>query len=274
MKRKYIITFLLIFSMLISIGLAKSESDLFEKVKLDLFDKEWDDALKGLEALISDFPDSSHYSQFVFYKSKCLEEKKLLKQALASYQLYLEVSDNKILKEEASISIIDLNFLLYNKGDSSYLKKIYKFLRSNQPMVRYYVALRLSSLKDKKAARKAVPTLNRMISQEDDDELVNRAKIALMKIDPRYLEEISVRTNVETSSLYIRVYDKKLKKDTFSITIPFLLAKLALDALPDKEKGTLSKKGYNLDRILQSLIKTGEIFRLEEDDSIIRIWIK
>lgn len=277
MRKKYILTFIVIFGLLPGLLRAQTEhgdKELLEKAKLELFDRNWDTALKKLEQLIIQFPDSSLYPMALFYKGKCLEEQKKSKAALSTYTEYVKISKNKSFREEAFIAIIDLNFQLYKKGEKKHLKRIPEFLKSGERTVRYYAAFKLSYSKDKKIAEAAVPLLKKIVTNERDEELVDRAKLAIMRINPRHLKEVSEDRGFEKRMLIIHVYDKKLKRETFSITIPFALAKLALEAIPEKEKGLIKKEGYDLDRLLETLSKVPEIIRIEGEDTVFKIWVE
>jgi tetratricopeptide (TPR) repeat protein len=247
---------------------------LMGKAKQDLFDRNWNAALKKLDQLIDRSPNSSHYSMALFYKGRCLKELNKSKQALATFTQYLEVSKNMGLKEEALKEIIDLNFQLAKGTDRHYLKAIVDFLDSKDAMVRYYAAFKLSYAKDKKMAEKAVPVLKRIVRNDDDEDLVDRAKLALMRINPRFLKEDSETRPPAIRLLCMSVYDKKEKKETFAITFPFGLAKLALEAIPEEEKELIKKEGYNLDRILETLTRVPEVIKIEGDDVIFKIWVK
>jgi tetratricopeptide (TPR) repeat protein len=230
--------------------------------------------LKKLDRLINDFPNSPHYPQALFFKGKCLKEQGKTIQALEAYTRYLEISKNQSLREEATIALIDLNFDLYKKGEKQYAKKVIGFLKSANLTVRYYAAVRLSHAGDKKIAEAAVPILKKIVAKERDEELVDRAKLALMRINPDHLKTVSKSRPIEARMLNIHIYHKKLKKETLSISIPFVLAKLALDSLPDKEKKELAQKGYDVDRLLRTLTEAPELLRIESEETIIKIWVK
>lgn len=276
MKRKYTLVLTVMVVVCFAAGFMQAETDkeIFDRARLALFDRQWDNALTALNLLTEKFPDSAYYSQALFFQGKCLEEKKMAKKALERFYAFLQVSGNKTLKEEATVAIIDLNFALYTKGEKKYLEKILDFLKSKQPAVRYYAAFKLSYAKDKTIAERAVPVLKRMIADEADEELVDRAKIALMRINPKYLKKLSGSKSLENRVLKIRAYNKKEKRDTVSISIPFGLARLALEALPEEEKALLEKKGYHLDKLLETLTESREIIRIEVEDIIFKIWIE
>lgn len=252
-----------------------NETEIFNRAKLALFDRKWDQALAELNRLQELFPSSSYYSQVLFYKGNCFEEKNMVKEALENYNAFLNVSRNESLKDEATRSIIDLNFILYEKtGEKKYLGRIIRLLESRSVFVRFYAAFKLSYVKDKSTASRAVPVLNEIIKKESDQELVERAKLALMRIDPDLLKKVSKPKSLESRVLKLQVYDKKRKRTSFSFNIPFMFAQLALDSLPEKEKKLLRDKGYDLDKIVDTLVNTGEIIKIESEDAVFKIWIE
>jgi hypothetical protein len=269
-----IIILLLVSACVLKGETAANDRDLFNRAKLLLFDRNYGMALNVLNQLMTDFPKSPYYSQALFYKSKCLEENKMAKEALKSYYSFLKISKNESLSEEATISIIDLNFLLYKKGEKKHLESIKKFLKHNQRAIKYYAAIKLSYAPKENTANAAVPVLKHVISTETDEELIDRAKLALMRISPRHIKELSKAKSIYSRNLYLQTYNKKTKTITFSFNIPFALAKLALDALPDDEKELLKKEEHDLDKILKLMVETGEIFKLESEESIFKIWVE
>lgn len=273
MDKRFVI--IILFTVMVLSGFAQTRDGtvLFKQAKLLLFDRQWDQALKVLDEFMESFPKSDQYSLALFYKGKCLEEKKQYLKSLESYHSFLEISLNKSLKEEATVAIIDVYFNLYQTGKENYLEKLMNFLNSNQRNIQYYAAFKLSYAKDKRWAKKAVPILKKLLNQEKDDELKDRARIALMRIDPDSVRKLSQEKSPETRLLHIQVFDKKLRKETFTLTIPLLLGKLALESIPQKEKSSLKRKGYNIDELLTKLTDSGDLIKIDDEDSVFKIWI-
>lgn len=275
MKKSYVI--LLVVAWCVASGpvlAQENETALFEKAKVLLFDRQWDDALTVLDRFIRRYPDSDRFPLALLYRSRCLEEKRLFLRALESYRKFLNKSPNDNLREDALIAIIDIHNSLYQGGRRSSIDAVIEYLGHRQWTVRYYAAFKLSYLQDKKIAVRAVPVLKKIISEERDTELKDRAKIALMRIDPEYLKDISRLGGPEAKLLHIEVYDKKMGKTTFSIAIPFMFARLALESIPQKEKSTLKNKGYNIDTLLKKLLEKGELFRIDDQNTVFKIWIE
>ena len=256
---------------------AQPDDKLFQEAKILIFDKEWKDAQEKLEDLLKKYPDSSWYSQAVFYRAKCLKEQRGKKlEALKAFRDYIKRRDrSKSLAEDSELSIIDLAYELYKDGKRSYLAEIEKRLSSSNRVVRYFAAIKLSQVKEKKVASRAVPVLKEIIKKEKDDELRDRAKIALLRVDPGVLKDLEEERPVRKAKLLkIRVWkDGEL---TLKINIPWALADLALGSIEDEEKASLKKEGYDLDTIMKTLAEVGEIIYIEnkEEGTIIKIWIE
>jgi len=255
---------------------AQPDEKLFEEAKVLIFDKEWKEAQEKLEELLEKYPDSPWYSQAVFYRAKCLEERRGKEQeALKAYRDYIKRKDrSKSLTEDSELSIINLAYGLNKDGKKSYLAEIEKRLSSSNKVVRYFAAIKLSQVEEKKVAVRAVPVLKEIIKQEEDDELRDRAKIALLRVDPGALRDLEEERPVRKAKLLkIRVWkDGEL---TLKINIPWALADLALGSIEEEEKAELRKEGYDLDKITKTLIEAGEIIYIEnkEEGTIIKIWI-
>jgi hypothetical protein len=256
---------------------AQPDEKLFQEAKILIFDKEWKDAQEKLEELLEKYPDSAWYSQAVFYRAKCLEERKGKElEALKAFRDYIKRRDrSKSLAEDSELSIIDLAYELYKDGKRSYLTEIEKRLSSSNRVVKYFAAIKLSQVKEKKVASRAVPVLKEIIKKEKDDELRDRAKIALLRVDPGVLKDLEEERSVRGARLLkIRVWkDDEL---TLKINIPWALADLALGSIEEEEKTSLKKEGYDLDTIMKTLAEVGEIIYIEnkEEGTIIKIWIE
>jgi hypothetical protein len=195
---------------------------------------------------------------------------------LKAYKGYIKLRDrSKSLTEDSELSIIDLAFELYKDRKRTYLDEIKKRLSSSNKVVRYFAAIKLSQVKEKKVASRAVPVLKEIIKKEKDDELRDRAKIALLRVDPGVLKDLEEERPVRKAQLLkIRVWkDGEL---TLRINIPWALADLAFGSIEEEEKAELRKEGYDLDTITKTLVDAGEVIYIEnkEEGTIIKIWIE
>ncbi len=249
---------------------------LFQEAKILIFDKKWEQAQEKLEELLEDYPASPWYSQAFFYWGRTLEEQKgKEKEALEAFKKYILRKDSsEILIQEAETSIINLSFSLYEKGRKSYLGEIKTRLYRPDRITRYYAAIKLSYLKDKKEARDAIPVLKEILDTEKDEEIKDKAKIAILRIDPDTFKDFEEeRYERKIMMLKIRVTNKWTKKITFHLNIPWALADLALVNIPDEAKRQLRQEGYDLDRIVKELIEGQRVIEIETKDSVLKIWI-
>lgn len=280
MKKITILNFLILFLAsfyLQAYAQTQPDEKLFQEAKILIFDKKWESAQEKLEGLIEKYPESSWFSQALFYRAKCLEEQggKEVK-ALAAYKEFTQLKGrSQSLAEESEISIIDLAYKLYRSGKRPYMKEIEKRLSSSNKVIKYYAAFKLSYMKDKKVAAKGIPVLKEIVKKERDDELRDRAKIALLRIDPKALKDFEEeRYERSARILKIRIYKKGEKRAKFSINIPWALADLALGAISEKEKALMREKGYDIDRIIKELTEfKGNIIEIEGEETIIKMWI-
>jgi tetratricopeptide (TPR) repeat protein len=258
-----------------------SDEKLFQEAKLLFFDEKWEDAQEKFEDLLDEFPGSSLLPQATFYRAQCLARRKgHEEEAIEAYKDYLSSKKrNDSLSEEAESSIIDLAYELYKDDQEDYLDEIEQRLESPKRVIRYYAAFKLSLVKDKEVAVQAIPVLERIIVEEGDKELRDRAKIALLRISPDALKHVEDQEERgRTKALRISVVVEGQREPVFSLNIPWALADLAFQAIPEKDKAALRAEGYDLDKIVHQLTRIkGNIieFRPRDDKTrLIRIWIE
>jgi tetratricopeptide (TPR) repeat protein len=255
----------------------QSDQELFQEAKIMIFDNEWENAQEKLEELLEEYPESPLYSQALFYLGRTLENQKgEEKEAIDVFKKYILRRDSStVLIPEAETSIINLAFSLYEKGRTSYLKEIKTRLYRPDEVVRYYAAIRLSYVKDKEEASHAIPVLKEILEEGRDQELKDMARIALLRIDPDYFQEYEEKRDERRLMLLkFRVVSKKTGAETFSISIPWALADLALANIPEDAKADLRNEGYDLDRILKEVVQGGRIIEISTTDAVIKIWIE
>lgn len=285
--RKTILTFCLV----LALGLgqaaalragvqAATDESLFREAKLLVFDKSWKAALDKIDELADKFPSSPLAGQALFYKGECLSGLGgREREALRAYKDYIALADAKpSLVEESEGSIVDLAFDLYEAGNGPALREIESRLGHANKVVRYYAAYKLSLVSDKKEAAKAAPVLSKIVETEKDPELLDRARIALLRVSPESLksaEDRKPQTGSTARLLRIRVRKAGEREPVFSLNIPFALADLALSAMDEDDKAAIRKQGYDVAKIIDELSKSKEsILRIVGDDgTIFEIWI-
>ncbi len=274
----YLIVFVLASVSLQASFLESPDEKLFQDAKILIFDREWRKAQVKLEEIIEDYPDSRWYSEAVFYLGKCIEEQRgKEREALRIYKKYIKLdSRSRSLMEESEISIVDISFKLYEQErKKSYLKEIDRRLSSENKVVKYWAAFKISRANDRKVALKAKPVLFSILEEERDDDLRDRAKIYLLRIDPDALQDYEEeKYERKAKILKFRVYKKGQKEPDFSLNIPWALADLALSSIPDDLKEELREEGYDLDKIAEELTRVrGNIVEIKGKKSVFKFWI-
>ncbi len=142
-------------------------------------------------------------------------------------------------------------------------------MASSNKVVRYCAAFKTSYITDRVQAAKSVPILKNIIRDEKDAELRDRARIALMRVDPEALEGMGEDGKSQAKTRLLRIEVTEAGKAKIKINIP-----LADLAIPPKEKQMLRQKGYNLERIMKDLEKTKmSIIEISEEKTLIKLWI-
>ena len=274
MKKKLYIMILL-WGILAGPVAAQDDRSAFEKAKLLIFDKQWAAALAQLDEVIARYPDGRHFATALFYRGKCQEELGARKPALESYERFVKNSAGSSLAEEARISIVDLAVALHQAREKGYLQKILAMLNDENKVVAYYAAFKLSYLPERQAALQALPVLLKILEKEKDAELRDRARIAVMRLDPARLQGAADRGKGSGAKmLRIRVLEGRERRATLSLNIPLALADLAIQSLSAGQKQALQKKGYDLDQVLSRL--TGQALKIEiqEEGGVFQIWVE
>ena len=195
--------------------------------------------------------------------------------ALNSYKEYLRLKDgNKNLIEDAEVSIIDLAMKLYDAGDKTFVQEVEERISSSNKVVRYYAAVQLSYVKEKRIADRSVPVLKRILKDEKNAELRDRAKIALMRVSPEALADVEEPLSARKPRM-LRVFIGGDRGEKFEFSIPWSLADLALGALSEEDKAALRAKGYDIAKIIRDLQSAkGNIIEIIADGKRFKIWIE
>ena len=191
---------------------------------------------------------------------------------------------DEALAEEARTNRVGLAARLYKEGKRQYLGLLHEALSDPRKTVRYYAALQSCGL-GPEAGRPAVPLLKTIVATERDDDLVQRAKLCLLRIDPKTLLEVSPSPGAAARSpnpsgnriIKIRIFEQGRRK--VSVALPLSLAEIVFKSLPEDAKRDLRLKGYDADTFWEQLVKLGptqviDIIGDEDKDERIQIWIE
>jgi len=280
LSKKFILPlFLLSFSFLLYPFQERELSD----VKLLIFDRKWKEAETKIMDILRKYPESESLSDILFYLGQCIQEQGgREEEAINTFKRYLKKREGAKFAEEAEIAIIDLSSELYKKGKKNYIDNIKSGLESKNRVIRYYSAFKLSYFKEGEKFL-AVPVLMEILKEEKDEELKERAKIALLRIDPYLLKGIKDEES-KIRMLRIAIFKRSTGKQELSIKIPVELANLAIQAIskPDyRIKGDVKIDGKRVEsgtlaEIFQKFLnmKKAELLEIYDEDEIIKIWIE
>jgi len=280
LSKKFILPLLLLsFSFLLYPFQERELSD----VKLLIFDRKWKEAETKIMDILRKYPESESFSDILFYLGQCIQEQGgREEEAINTFKRYLKKREGAKFAEEAEIAIIDLSSELYKKGKKNYIDNIKSGLESKNRVIRYYSAFKLSYFKEGEKFL-AVPVLMEILKEEKDEELKERAKIALLRIDPYLLKGIKDEES-KIRMLRIAIFKRSTGKQELSIKIPVELANLAIQAIskPDyRIKGDVKIDGKRVEsgtlaEIFQKFLnmKKAELLEIYDEDEIIKIWIE
>jgi len=269
------------------------DQEIFNQAKIFMFDKKWGEAHDVFLRLIREFPGSNVVPQAYFFSARCLQLQGKPGDAIRAYEDFVRKYPlEPILPAEARNSIVEIAALLFEKGDRSYKDRLAAALADGRKEVRYFAALRCSSLKDLQLDSMIIPILKDIVSGETERELVDRAEIALLRLEPKAL---SPRTRPEKPPVkpsedrgrasekpgagrmfHLRVFEEGSSEPKVELNIPVSLAQLAIAALDESAKKEMRLKGFDVDNIWESLNKMGptDILTFRDGKTTVKLWIK
>ena len=217
-----------------------------------------------------------------YWVARCSEKLGEAEVAFKDYDAFLARRPvDRTLVEEARTSRVGLATRLYKAGKTPYLSTLNEALSDPAKTVRYYAALQLASL-GPGVGDKAVPILREIVEREKDEDLVERAKLALLKVDPQSLSRLSgPGPSSRGRWLKVRIVESGRKEPIVSINLPMALAEALFKSLPEQARRELAKKGYDADNFFERLDRLGNaaagtaIIDIQGDGGErIQIWIE
>ncbi len=257
------------------------DAERLRAAKTLFFDRKYAEAREAWRAVRAE-ASGAETEAASYWIARCSENLGDTERAFGEFGEYLARRPaDRVLAAEARTSRIGLAARLYKAGQRQRLPVLKEGLADAEKTVRYYAAFQLASL-GPDVGEAAVPILKRIVAEEVDDDLVERAKIYLLKLDPRGLAESVERSAPrpaprQASWIRVRLYEKGKTTPQLSVNLPVALAELVFDSLPDEARTQLRLKGYDPDNFWQRLRKLGrtEIIDIQGDDGgKIQIWLE
>jgi hypothetical protein len=267
---------------------AERDQDLLNQGKVLIFDKKWDQAYLLFQRFTTEFPKSPLLVQAYFLGARCLQLQGKEVDAIRAYEQFLQKFPNeKVLDAESNNYVIELSASQLEKGNPAFKDRLQAGLRSPNKDVRYYAALRCSRSKDPAMAALAVPVLKEIARQEKEVDLVKRAEIALLRIEPKALahapaakpatnKQLPAPGSGQPRMLRLQIFQAGGAKPAVDLNIPFSFAQMAISALDDSAKVEMRKKGIDVENIIRDLERMGpaKILTIRDGDKTLQLWIE
>ncbi len=276
------------FALVLALSLLwNSDEERLRSAKALVFDRQYVEARAAWQEILHG-SSGEQAALAAYWVARCSEHLKQDARALEEYQGFLERKPrDAALVAEARTSRIAIAARLYRNGQKQYLPVVQGALADPARDVRTFAAFRLAELA-RPAANEAVPVLKRIVAEEKDAELVGRAKLLLLALDPQALTPAPAAARPSPGSgpkpgaggvrwLRVRVFEGVGDKPTVSVNLPVSLAEFAFKSLPEDAKRELKEQGYDAENFWQRLKELGptEILTVEgKDGEKVQIWIE
>jgi len=268
---------------------AQPDAERLRTAKTLFFDRKYAEARQAWEAVRVSAKGAEAEAP-AYWIARCSENLGESERALKEYDAFLALRPrDRALVDEARTSRVGLAAKLYKAGNKAHVQVLREALADPSRTVRYYAALQMSGL-DTEMGKLAVPVLCQVLEKEKDADLVDRAKLGLMRWDPAALSgcgsaTATARTTApapprtgrvrEAHWVHVRITEKGGTKPKVSINLPLGLAEMLYKGLPEDAKADLRREGINPETFWERLRKLGpsEIISIEGDKGErIQIW--
>lgn len=263
---------------------AQVDSEKLRNAKELFFDRKYAEARQAWQAILASASGATANAA-AYQVARCSESLGEQERALSEYTAFLNRKPaDRTLVEEAKTSRVGLAARLYKAGRKQHLGLLQQALADPSKTVQYYAAFQLAGLGGE-VAQAAVPVLKHILADEKDTDLVDRARLYLLRLDPQALSEPRPKPALppgrsgarEARWFKLRIYKERSAEPTVSINVPMALADLVFDSLPDVARDELRKDGVDAEKFWARLKKLGptEIVEIKgEKGELIKIWLE
>jgi hypothetical protein len=263
---------------------AQVNPEKLRQAKELFFDRKYAEARQAWQAILAG-ASGAEAASAAYQVARCSESLGEQERALSEYTAFLARKPaDRTLAEEARTSRVGLAARLYKAGQRQHLPLLQQALADSSKTVQYYAAFQLAGLGGE-VGQPAVPVLRRIVASEKDADLVDRARLYLLRLDPEALNEAppahgsSAKRSGTTQARWfrLRIYKQDSTEPSVSVNVPMALADLVFDSLPDVARAELRKEGVDAEKFWTRLKKLGptEIVEIKgEDGERIKIWLE
>jgi hypothetical protein len=263
---------------------AAPDPEALRQAKALFFDRQYAEARAAWQGI----EEAGGSKDAPYWIARCSESLGESERALGEYGRYLAAKPvDRALTEEAKTSRVSIAVKLAKEGKTAHTKIALDSLADVSKTVRYFAALQVGSLGPEQG-KLAIPVLKEILAKEKDEDLVDRAKLLLLRLDrnalptpapgpPRPSASARPAPAKAASWVHIRIYEKGDSKPNVAINLPVALADLVFKSLPDSAMADLRREGYDARSFWEALKKTGpaEILTVEgKDGERIQVWLE
>jgi tetratricopeptide (TPR) repeat protein len=261
-------------------GWSQGDAEALRNAKTLFFDRQYAEARDAWRG-VHETGGGRQSATALYWIARCSEKLGESERALAEYAEYLDARpSDRTLREEAKTSRVALAVKLSRAGKTTHREVLLAALHDSSRTVRYFAALQMASL-GPELGRPAVPVLQEILKSETDPDLVERAKLALLRLDRSALAEATAARagsgERTTGWVRVRLWEKGASKPQLSLNFPVFLADMVFDSLPDEARDELREEGFDARSFWERLKKSGptDILTVEGDDGTrIQVWIE
>jgi tetratricopeptide (TPR) repeat protein len=263
-------------AVVLGLGSPAFPADEVTIAKTLLFDRKYDEARSAWQRVLAS--SAPERESAAYYVARCSENLGELERALEEYQEYLaRRPSDPVLVDEARTSRVGLAARLYKSGARQHLAILKEALGAPSRQVRYYAAFQVAGLGGTEA-QAAVPVLKEVLAKETDPDLVERAKVYLLRLDPKALAGAEGRPAAGAATitwLKVRVFGEGRREPEIAVNLPVGLAELVFKSLPEDAKRELGRRGYGEENFWERIRKLGPTQIIDIDDGEggrVQIW--
>jgi tetratricopeptide (TPR) repeat protein len=263
-----------------AVARSQGDAETLRNAKTLFFDRQYEEARGAWQQVWAGGGPEAEAA--LYWIARCSEKLGQSERALKEYGAYLDSQpSDRTLREEARTSRVALAAKLYKRGRTRHLEIISEALDDPSRTVRYFAALQMASL-GPEVGRPAIPVLQTILRKESDDDLVERAKLALLRLDPEALAKAVPPPGPKGSEpaagwIRVRIWKEGASKPELSLNLPVFLADMVFGSLPDEARDELREEGFDATSFWERLKRSGpaDILTVEgEDGTRIQVWIE
>jgi hypothetical protein len=257
-----------------------AEAERLRTAKELFFDRKYTQARAAWQDVLSR-AQGGQAATAAYWIARCSESLGENERAFKEYGAFLARKPaDRTLAEQARTSRAGLAARLVEAGHAGYRAALLEALKDPSRSVRYAAAFQGARLGE---CDSVVPILRAILAEEQDEDLVQRARLGLLRCDPGALDteprppRAGGPGQPEIRWLRVRIFEKAGARPKLALNIPVGLADLVFKSLPEETREELRKKGYDADNFWERLrrMPPAQILEIEGDEGErVQIWIE